>query len=76
MANIEHSLEKEADEVKVRIEAGMRIAKLQGGGRRITHPSGHVSIETPQQRAQQRAEIVQDIADGEQALAAFDKEEE
>lgn len=75
MVDIERSMEVTEDEEKVRVEAGMRIANLKKGGRRITHPSGFVVIETPAQRAAERVSLVEDIVSATARLTEFDKEE-
>lgn len=72
---IEHHPIPAADEISVKIEGGIRSATLKIGGFRRTHPSGLETIETPQQRADQRASLVQIIADAEAALAYHDNEE-
>lgn len=72
----EHSMDKASDERKVRVEAGMRIADTSDGGRRITHPTGLVCIQTPEQRADERVRLIQARADAKQAVVDFDKENE
>ena len=76
MPNIEHSTELADDERKVLIAARMRIAYLKDGGQRITHPTGLVSIQTPEQRADERVRLIKVRADAKQAVVDFDKEQE
>jgi len=72
---IAHDLLPAADEISVKIEGGIRSAKLKIGGFRRTHPSRLETIETPKQRADQRASLVQSIADAKAALSYHDDED-
>ena len=46
--------------------------ELPDGGRRISHPSGLVVIETRQQRRAHRAELAHAIHEAEAQLSGFD----
>ena len=72
---VEHDPKPAPDEISVKIEGGIRSAKLKVGGFRRTHPSGVETIETPEQRAAFRKLLVQGIADAEAALAGYDSED-
>ena len=54
--------------------AGILIEPLPDGARRLTHPSGVVCVETAEDRENQRAEIVAEIAIRGEQLKAFDAE--
>jgi hypothetical protein len=76
MAKIDHSDKLEADERgPVRIEAGMRIANLKGGGRRITHPSGVACIESRADRERERQQLIADVNNANRRLSEFNLEE-
>jgi hypothetical protein len=49
-----HNAKLRGDEKVVRT-GDIRIAKLKDGGRRLTHPSGHEDIETPEMQASELA---------------------
>ncbi len=74
MPEVIHSMKKSADEDRIRIEAGIRVANLKNGGRRITHPSGLVCIESPEQIVQERVRLADAVTDAQAQLDAHDLE--
>jgi len=38
-------------------DKNVRVSKINGGGRKITHPSGHEDIETPKMQADELARM-------------------
>ena len=60
------------DEASVKMYGSIRIATLKVGGRRLTHPSGHVSIETVEILAVERSRLSQEVVEATATLAAFD----
>ena len=68
---LEHNTKLEADEIKVTIGAKMRIANLKDGGRRITHPTGRVCIETPEQIMKERKLLEEAVVEAQKQLNAY-----
>jgi len=52
----------------------MLIEKLPGGGRRISHPSGIVVVETLAQRREHRNGLVRQQRETAESLVVFDAE--
>ena len=75
MGKVKHSTDLQDDERKVRISTGMRIAHLMGGGRRITHPTGLVCIESRADRECERQRLIADVNNANRRLSEFNLEE-
>ena len=55
--------------------AGMTIQRLADGSRRVIHPSGHVDVQTREQRQDIRKRLVEHLEEVRAEIAAIDAEE-
>lgn len=70
----EFDTERGRDELSVKIDGGMRLAKIRGGGMRITHSSGRIDIVSSRKLSETRSQLVADAIEIKRQIAAFDAE--